>query len=52
MGDPLMEDEELSVFVAAFESSGFTGAINWYRNLDQNWHFMANITPLFTSPPL
>lgn len=52
LGDPLMEDSELSVFVAAFESSGFTGGINWYRNLDRNWHFMANITPIIHQPTL
>ena len=32
-----MTDEALSVFVNAFERSGFTGGINWYRNLDRNW---------------
>ncbi len=52
LGEPLMDDKELSVFVAAFESSGFTGAINWYRNLDRNWHFMANITPIIHQPTL
>jgi len=52
LGEPLMEDNELSVFVAAFESSGFTGSINWYRNLDRNWHLMADITPIFHQPTL
>jgi len=23
--------------VATFEDTGFTGGINWYRNLDRNW---------------
>ncbi len=31
-GEPLMSDSELAVFVSAFESTGFTGSINWYRN--------------------
>lgn len=52
LGEPLMEDNELAVFVAAFESSGFTGGINWYRNLDRNWHLMADITPIFHQPTL
>lgn len=52
LGEPLMEDNELSVFVSAFESSGFTGSINWYRNLDRNWHAMANVLPIIHQPTL
>ncbi len=52
LGEPLMEDNELSVFVSAFESSGFTGSINWYRNLDRNWHIMADVTPVIHQPTL
>ncbi|HKK24992.1 MAG TPA: alpha/beta hydrolase, partial [Gracilimonas sp.] len=37
LGEPVMNDEELDVFVSSFESSGFTASINWYRNLDRNW---------------
>ncbi|MCP1253570.1 MULTISPECIES: alpha/beta fold hydrolase [Elizabethkingia] len=51
-GNPLMEDNELSVFVSAFELSGFTGAINWYRNLDRNWHLMADVKPIIHQPTL
>jgi pimeloyl-ACP methyl ester carboxylesterase len=51
-GKPLMENNELSVFVSAFKLSGFTGAINWYRNLDRNWHLMANIKPIIHQPTL
>ncbi|MEJ5102734.1 alpha/beta fold hydrolase [Chryseobacterium sp. MYb328] len=51
-GEPLMRDNELSVFVSAFESSGFTGSINWYRNLDRNWHLMADVTPIIHQPTL
>ncbi|WP_199268597.1 alpha/beta fold hydrolase [Myroides fluvii] len=52
LGEPLMEESELAVFVSAFESSRFTGSINWYRNLDRNWHFMADITPIIPQPTL
>lgn len=45
-GEPLMTDAELSVFDAAFEVSGFTGSINWYRNLDRNWHLLAEVDPI------
>jgi pimeloyl-ACP methyl ester carboxylesterase len=52
LGEPLMNDNELSVFVSAFQSSGFTGSINWYRNLDRNWHLMADVTPIIHQPTL
>lgn len=31
LGEPVMSDEELDVLVSAFETSGFTGGVNWYR---------------------
>jgi pimeloyl-ACP methyl ester carboxylesterase len=37
MGEPLLSEEELGVFVQAFQQTGFTGALNWYRNLRRNW---------------
>lgn len=51
-GDPVMSDEELSVFVAAFAQTGFTGSINWYRNLDRNWHILADVDPIIRKPAL
>jgi len=51
-GDPLMSDDELAVTVSAFESSGFTGSINWYRNLDRNWHLLADVDPIIQQPAL
>jgi pimeloyl-ACP methyl ester carboxylesterase len=47
-----MSDSELAVFVSAFESSGFTGSINWYRNLDRNWHLLADVNPIPQQPTL
>jgi epoxide hydrolase A/B len=32
-----LTQEELDVYVAEFRRTGFTGGINWYRNLDRNW---------------
>jgi len=52
LGEPLMSDSELAVFVSAFESTGFTGSINWYRNLDRNWHFLADVNPIIEHPAL
>jgi pimeloyl-ACP methyl ester carboxylesterase len=33
----ILSDEEKKVFVDAFQESGFTGGINWYRNMSANW---------------
>ena len=52
LGEPVMSDSELAVFVAAFESTGFTGSINWYRNLDRNWHLLAAVNPIIRQPAL
>ncbi|MEO9476242.1 MAG: alpha/beta hydrolase [Cyclobacteriaceae bacterium] len=51
-GEPIMSDLELAVFVSAFESTGFTGSINWYRNLDRNWHLLADVKPIIHQPAL
>ncbi|MFJ8230513.1 alpha/beta fold hydrolase [Streptomyces sp. NPDC094448] len=52
LGDPVMSDSELAVFVSAFESTGFTGSVNWYRNLDRNWHVLAAADPIIRQPAL
>ncbi len=33
---------ELDHYVAEFTRTGFTGALNWYRNLDRNWRIMGS----------
>lgn len=52
LGEPLMTDNELAVFVSAFEWSGFTSSINWYRNVDRNWHLLADVDPIIQQPAL
>jgi pimeloyl-ACP methyl ester carboxylesterase len=32
-----LSEDELAVYVDAFERTGFTGGLNWYRNMDRNW---------------
>jgi pimeloyl-ACP methyl ester carboxylesterase len=34
---PWQSEAELAVYVEAFTRTGFTGGMNWYRNLDRNW---------------
>jgi pimeloyl-ACP methyl ester carboxylesterase len=32
-----LSQDDLDTYVAAFQHTGFTGPLNWYRNLDRNW---------------
>jgi pimeloyl-ACP methyl ester carboxylesterase len=52
LGEPLMSEVDLAVYVTAFETSGFTGGINWYRNLDRDWHLLADVDPIIHLPAL
>jgi pimeloyl-ACP methyl ester carboxylesterase len=36
-GDELLSDEELAVYVDTYRRTGFTGGLNWYRALHQDW---------------
>ena len=51
-GEPVMSDKDLQVLVTSFEKSGFTGSINWYRNLDRNWHLLSDADPVIPHPTL
>ncbi|MFZ4518034.1 MAG: alpha/beta fold hydrolase [Microthrixaceae bacterium] len=35
-GEPIVGEDELSVYASTFERTGFRGGINWYRNIDAN----------------
>jgi pimeloyl-ACP methyl ester carboxylesterase len=36
-----LTDEDFAVYETEFRRTGFTGALNWYRNLDRNWELTA-----------
>jgi pimeloyl-ACP methyl ester carboxylesterase len=36
-----LTEEDIETFVSAYEPSGFTGPLNWYRNWDRNWELTA-----------
>jgi pimeloyl-ACP methyl ester carboxylesterase len=36
-----LSEEDLAFYVGEFERTGFTGGLNWYRNLDRNWELLA-----------
>ncbi len=38
-----LSEDELQVYVEAFERTGFTGGLNWYRNIDRNWELTAAV---------
>ncbi|MFK7914362.1 MAG: alpha/beta fold hydrolase [Pseudomonadales bacterium] len=51
-GDPIMSDADLEVFASAFDSAGFTGGINWYRNFSRNWLRLADVPQVVAQPAL
>ncbi|AEE44572.1 alpha/beta fold hydrolase [Cellulomonas fimi] len=51
-GEPLLSDDELAVLVSAFTATGFTPSLSWYRNLDRNWHLLADADPVVRQPAL
>lgn len=36
-----LSPEDLAVYVAAYQHTGFRGGLNWYRNIDRNWELLA-----------
>ncbi|MET8685224.1 alpha/beta hydrolase [Streptomyces sp. NPDC004732] len=40
---PWLDDEELAYYVDTFEHTGFTGGLNYYRNLDRNWELTEHL---------
>jgi pimeloyl-ACP methyl ester carboxylesterase len=40
---PWLSEDELAVYVEAFERTGFTGGLNWYRNIDRNWELTESV---------
>ena len=49
---PILSPEEKQVFVDTFTRSGFTGGINWYRNMSRNWQRSAGIDHTVRVPSL
>jgi pimeloyl-ACP methyl ester carboxylesterase len=38
-----MTEDDVDVYVSAFERTGFRGGLNWYRNIDRNWEITADL---------
>jgi len=43
--------DELDHYVAEFSRTGFTGGLNWYRNMDRNWEIQGNLTSATITVP-
>jgi len=46
-----LTQQDLQTYEKDFERSGFTGGLNWYRNLDRNWELTASLTEAPLSQP-
>jgi pimeloyl-ACP methyl ester carboxylesterase len=49
---PILSPEEKQVFVDTFAKTGFTGGINWYRNMSRNWQRSVDIDHTVRVPSL
>jgi pimeloyl-ACP methyl ester carboxylesterase len=50
--ETFLTDAEMQVFVDAFTRTGFTGGINWYRNITRNWERSAHLSDRIDVPAL
>ncbi len=48
----ILSEDEMKVFVDAFTASGFTGGINWYRNMSANWQRAERLDHMVRVPSL
>jgi len=51
-GEMLLDAEEMKVFVDTYTHTGFTGGINWYRNITRNWQLSEKLEPRVNVPAL
>ena len=42
----------MRIYVETFRKSGFTGGLNWYRNITRNWERSAHLDPTIHAPSL
>jgi len=48
---PWLSEIDLDFYVAEFTRTGFSGGLNWYRNIDRNWDLLAPIAGARVSVP-
>ncbi|MEX0679241.1 MAG: alpha/beta hydrolase [Pirellulales bacterium] len=51
-GEVFLTPRELDFFVDTYTKTGFTGGINWYRNIDRNWELTKDLEYKVNVPSL
>jgi pimeloyl-ACP methyl ester carboxylesterase len=46
-----LSENDVQTYVGAFEATGFTGGLNWYRNVDRNWRLTEDLKDANVSQP-
>lgn len=46
-----LSQDEFDHYVSEFSRTGFTGGLNWYRNMDRNWETTAHLVGATTAVP-
>jgi pimeloyl-ACP methyl ester carboxylesterase len=46
-----MGEEDMDVYVETFERTGFTGGLNYYRNIDRNWELIEPLAERHVEQP-
>jgi len=46
-----LSQEELDFYTAEFTRTGFTGGLNWYRNMNRNWHVTEHLADAHVTCP-
>lgn len=50
--ETIIPEDELAYYIETFSRTGFTGGINWYRNITRNWKITADIPQKIMLPAL
>ena len=48
----VVSDDDLQFYVDTYQRTGFTGGINWYRNIDRNWELTKHVEYKVNVPSL
>ncbi|QFZ24354.1 alpha/beta hydrolase [Saccharothrix syringae] len=48
---PWLTEADVDAFVDQYRRNGFTGGLNWYRNIDRNWELTAPWDGAVITPP-
>ena len=48
---PWLSEDDLRVYVQEFERTGFTGGLNYYRNIDRSWQLTSHLADARVEQP-